>query len=236
MRIAVVALAIVTTIGASRSIASAQLSAEDLYRQGQAAYDDGDYLAAAALWERSYGLSREPLLLFNLGQSLRLAGDCEGALAAYRQFAARDPAAKQRPLADELARELELRCGAATSTRPVVGRAPARPGRTLRIAGLATGGAGALTVAFGLGLGHHASSLGDEVTQECSTSCNWSSLKSKDAAGRRYAAIGYALDALGAAAIVGGAAMFYLGDRRRALSLSPRTHDGGAVISWSGSW
>lgn len=236
MRIMIVVVAIV----ALRSIASAQLSAEELYAQGEAAYSDRDYRTAATLWARAYGLSHEPLLIFNTGQALRLAGDCAGALAAYRRFIAIDPSSEQRPLADEFVSELHLKCGAAapttTTTPPVVGPAPAWSGRTFRIAGLAIGGTGALSITVGLVLGHRAARLEEEVTRACSISCDWTELKSKDAAGRRAATTGYALDVLGAAAIVGGGIMYLVGHQRSAITVAPRPRDSGAVVTWSGVW
>jgi hypothetical protein len=88
----------------------------------------------------------------------------------------------------------------------------------------------------GLALGKHASTLGDEVTSACSTSCDWEVQKDKDAAGHRDAAIGYTFDVIGIAAIAGGAVMYYLGDRANSVAVSPRPREDGAVVSWSGSW
>lgn len=238
MRIAVVALAVVITIGVTRSLASAQLSAEELYVQGQAAYDDKDYRAAVDLWERSYKLSGQALLLFNVAQAHRLAGDCARALEVYRQFITVDPSSEQRPLADELVRELEPRCGQPTFVNEVPRPMEVKntgSGR-LRVAGLVTGGAGAALVTAGLLFGRRASTLGDEVSDACSRGCDWTTQRSKDAAGRRAAVIGYSLDALGIAAIAAGAVTYYLGTRESAVAVAPRSREGGAVVTWSGRW
>lgn len=239
MRIAVVALTVVITIVVTRSIAIAQLSAEELYAQGQAAYDDGDYRTAIDLWTSSYKLSRQPLLLFNVAQALRLAGRCERALSTYKQFVALDPAAEQRPLADELVRELEPRCGQPARLdevpRPVEVESTGS-GRRLRIAGLVTGGAGVALVTAGLLFGRRASTLGDEVSDACSRGCDWAAHRGKDAAGRRAAVIGYSLDALGIAAIAAGAVTYYLGARESAVTVAPRPREGGATVTWSGRW
>ncbi len=86
-------------------------TAEDAFNAGQAAYDDGNFSLAVEHWQESYRLSHEPALLYNIGQAYRQAGDCVHALASYRQFLADDPTSDRRPLAEELVRELEPKCG-----------------------------------------------------------------------------------------------------------------------------
>ena len=233
--------------------------AEDLYTQGQAAYNDGDFVTAVAKWQASYDLSKESGLLFNLGQARRLSGDCPGALAAYRQFIAADTdqTSEQHKLANDFTRELEGTCPAKPVltvppkivAAPKVGRGLTsveglndrefdRPqsGRTWKIAGLVTGGVGLTTLAIGLGLGHHGAAIGDEITAACRTSCDWTALKAKDARGARDVAIGKTLDVVVVAAIAGGAIFYYLGVRHDSLAITPTPRDGGAVISWIGSW
>jgi tetratricopeptide (TPR) repeat protein len=223
------------------SLADDLPTAESLYVTGQAAFDAGDFTIAIAKWRASYELSGESILLFNLAQAYRLSGDCASALSTYKRFVTVDPTADQRPLAEDLARELEPKCGERPA--PIVYRPPVvhehereRPGRTLKVTGLATSGTGIALLASGLLLGRHGSSLGDEVTRACTVSCDWDVQKSKDTAGRRDVAIGYALDAVGVAAIVGGAVLYYLGDHGDGIAVSPRPREGGAVVTWSGSW
>jgi hypothetical protein len=86
-------------------------TAEDAFNAGQAAYDAGNFVRAVEHWQESYRLSREPALLYNIGQAYRQAGDCVRALASYRQFLADDPTSDRRLLAEELVRELEPKCG-----------------------------------------------------------------------------------------------------------------------------
>ena len=246
-RIAVVLIAIV----ALETVAIADPTAEDLFNAGQRAYDDGDFTTAITKWQASYDLSKESDLLFNLAQAKRLAGDCTGALVTYRRFVTvdADPTSEQHKLAEDLTRELEAAC---PEQKPVVitlpkavdrpalddglNSAERKSGRSWKIVGLVTGGAGVVAIAVGLGLGHHGASIGDEVTTACATSCDWAALKDKDAEGRREVAIGKALDVVGVATIAGGAIFYYLGVRQEALAVAPTPHDRGAVISWSGSW
>lgn len=254
MRIALLIVALVSL----QTAAYAQPSAENLYTEGQAAYDRADYKTAVDKWQASYDLSKESGLLFNLAQAKRLAGDCTGAIATYRSFIATDAdetSAEQHKLAKDLVHELEATC---PEQKPVViplpklsadpnagaelNPVPDRPledsqsGRTWRIAGLVTGGVGVVTFAIGLGLGHHGASLGDEVTAACATSCNWEVQKDKEARGKREVAIGKVLDGVGVAAIAGGAIFYYLGIRQETITVAPATSGNGGVISWSGSW
>jgi len=254
----------IITISALETTASAQPRAEDLYAEGQAAYERTDYATAIAKWQASYDLSKEVGLLFNLAQAKRLAGDCTAAIATYRRFVAAntDPTSEQHKLAEDLALELEGKC----HQKPAVAIPPpqivedpklngglnlasrlndresnhesgrTRPGRPWKIAGLATGGVGVVTLAVGLGLGHHGASIGNEITAACRASCDWAELKDKDARGRREVAIGRTLDAVGVAAIAGGAIFYYFGIRRGEITVAPARSGNGGVASWSGSW
>jgi hypothetical protein len=246
---------LIAALVALETTASAQPSAEDLYAEGKAAYDRADYAAAIAKWQASYDLSKEAGLLFNLAQSKRLAGDCVGAIATYRRFdmVDTDSASEQHKLAKDFVRELE---GSCPEQKPAV-RPPTiveRPtldgglnldsrltdresdrGRAWKIAGLVTSGVGVVTIAVGLGLGHHGAVIGDEITAACATSCDWVALKDKDARGKREVAIGKALDVAGVAVIASGAVFYYLGMRQETLTIT-RAPGGGGVVSWSGSW
>lgn len=260
MRIALVTATIAALAIAAHADAP---TAENLYNAGQTAYDAGDFTTAVAQWEESYARSKEPALLFNIAQAKRLSGDCPGAIATYKRFITADPTANQKPLAEDLARELEAKCGAkpipiAEPPKPLKPTKPPKPtqtpysvdrlmlvdgdrgrpkpGRSLKIAGIATSSTGVAIIAVGIGLGIHAQSVGDSVTSACRTSCDWTAWKDKDAAGRRDATIGHILDVAGAGAIASGAVLYYLGIRQESVSLSPATREGGLAISWSGSW
>jgi len=255
-------IAILTiVITALENVAIAQPTAETLYTEGQHAYDRAEYAAAVAKWQASYDLSKERGLLFNLAQAMRLSGDCTGALATYRSFVANapDPTSEQHKLSVDFVRELEGECPTrqpAVVARPKIEGRPAlaasllstptdeigpslndptRQGRSWKIAGLVTGGVGVVTIAIGLGLGHHGATIGDEVTAACRTSCDWAALKDKDARGARDVTIGKALDVIGVAAVAGGAVFYYLGVRQETLTVTPAP-GGGGVVSWSGSW
>ena len=253
MKLAALIIAMVALENAAFAQPGAE--AEGLYTEGQTAYDRADYATAIAKWQASYDVSKEAGLLFNLAQAKRLAGDCVGAIATYRRFdmADADYTSDQHKLAKDFVRELKGTCPTRPPPqivdRPTLGNAlnlattlndpkSNRPqsGRTWKIAGLVTGGVGVAVLTVGLTLGHHGTSIGDEVTAACQdpTGCDWAALKDKDAQGKREVAIGKVLDVAGVAVIAGGAIFYYLGIRQETLTVVPAP--GGGVVSWSGAW
>jgi hypothetical protein len=254
-------LVVIAAVVALGSTARADSTPEQLFAEAQAAYDQHDYATAVVKWQESYRLSGEGELLFDVAQAMRLSGDCRGAIASYRRFieVARIDQADQVAMAKDFVRELESWCRDPSPPPSVVNKVTIDPkalesiatqvgqplleqarreeealrrSRRLKIAGLGLGGAGLAAIAAGVSLGHHGAVLGDEVTAACQTSCNWTAEKSTDAAGRRDVAIGYAIDGLGVAAVIGGGIAYYLGIRGGVVE--PR--EGGAVVSLRGSW
>lgn len=222
-------------------------SPQALYQEGQDAYDRGDNTAAVLAWQAAYDASHAEGLLFNLAQAQRLANDCSGALETYRKFLATKES-EQHALARDWERELEVTCSSSApvsttvtrATAPIVTSAratPARSGDSWKTAGLVTGGTGLVVLAVGLGIGHHGSSIGNDVTAECQQGCDWASVKDDHARGQRYTSIGTAFDIAGGLAIGGGLLFYYLGVREDdALTVTPTPGREGAVLSWSGSW
>ena len=251
---------IAITITAIASTAIADPTAEDLYAAGQSAYDRGDYTGAIERWQLAYQISGADGLLFNIAQAQRLSGDCTTAITTYLRFIAAAPTSisEQHQLAVEFVHELTPTCPATPEPKLVDGlhlvdglsrtglvdglhlvdglsrTGSANAGRSLKIAGLATGGAGALAIVVGLAVGHHGQTIGDEITRSCTVSCAWSAQEAHDATGRRDVTAGYVLDSLGAAAIVGGAITYYLGLRHAEIEVTP--HAGGAIAAWSTAW
>ena len=75
--------------------ASAQ-EARELFVQGQAAYETGDYQNATSLWERAYELDPRPLLQYNLAQAYERLGQLDEAVAAYRVYVDQTPGDDER--------------------------------------------------------------------------------------------------------------------------------------------
>jgi hypothetical protein len=198
-------------------------------------------------------LSRAPALLYNIAQALRLRarpGDCGAALTRYREFITLVEPSPQREIAERYIAEL----GTCASTNAPAGDLAPTPlhapmhlprvsasrdarddTRVIAVATIAVGGLGMLVT--GIALGHHASTLGDEVSNACAVSCDWSAEKSKDAAGHRNSVLGWTLGTIGAVALVGDAAMYYFGVHEHNINVAlAGARAPGAVITWRTSW
>jgi tetratricopeptide (TPR) repeat protein len=222
------------------AVADPSPDAAQLYRGGQAAYDQARYDDALEAWQRSFDLSHAPGLLYNIAQAYRLRarpGDCTSARDHYQQFVALVPPSPQRELAEQYIREL----GACTilgtvATHAIIPTANSNDDR-LRTRELEVGAIGVIGIGFlatGIALGHHASTLGDQVTTACSVSCDWSTEKSTDAAGHRDSSLGWTFGTLGAVILVGDAALYYFGIREHNVAINVAASS--AAITWSGTW
>lgn len=226
---------------ARAALAGPSPEAEQLYRDGQASYDQARYDEALVAWRRSYDLSQAPGLLYNIAQALRLRGqpgDCALARAEYQRFVAAVDQSPQQALALSYIDQLASCASAPTkpTTAPVASDHASNVRSIIVIAG---GVAGLAVLGTGIGLGHHASTLGDDVTAACAISCDWATEQGRDAAGRRDAALGWTFGALGVAALVGSAAFYYFGVGETNVGVAaPATQprDRGAVIMWSRVW
>jgi tetratricopeptide (TPR) repeat protein len=66
-------------------------NAKKAFGEGKALYDEGKFAEAVEKFKESYRLSRNPLLLYNIGHTLDQAGQKEKALFYYRKFLADAP-------------------------------------------------------------------------------------------------------------------------------------------------
>lgn len=71
--------------------AGSNLSATELFWQGNDAFSGARYAEAIDRYTRAYALSQEPALLFNVAQSQRQLGDCHAARDAYAKYRALEP-------------------------------------------------------------------------------------------------------------------------------------------------
>jgi hypothetical protein len=94
-------LAVATSSVPPRAEAGGDRSARRLRRSALAHYRDGDYADAARDFRAAYEIEAHAELLYALGQSLRLAGDCAGAIDAYQDFLVTGPEGEQASAARE---------------------------------------------------------------------------------------------------------------------------------------
>lgn len=120
--------------------------------------------------------------------------------------------------------------------RPSAGSA----GRGLRIGGIAAVGIGVLAGVGAVYFVSDARSAGDELTSTCAVSCEWSNALSELVdRGNRADRNALWLTAGGAAAVVVGATLYYLGAKKRRAANREVTIvplDGGAVASVAFTW
>jgi tetratricopeptide (TPR) repeat protein len=71
-------------------------AARQHFRQGLKYYDLGRFLEAAHEYEAAFEAKDDAVMLFNIGQAYRFAGEYGKALGAYKAFLRRDPKNKRR--------------------------------------------------------------------------------------------------------------------------------------------
>src|SRR3954463_12832724 len=77
------------------------------YESGLARYNLKEYKAAIEEFEAAYRLKPDPVFLYNLGQTYRLADDPEQALHFYRAYLRERPTAGNRKDVEERIAQLE---------------------------------------------------------------------------------------------------------------------------------
>jgi len=200
---------------------------KQLYAEGQEAFASQRWSDAITAWRRALELSSSNSLHFNLAQAYAArdqSGDCALARSEYDAFIRAEPAGERRQIAEAALGKLSC----PIATRPV----PAVAQRSRAIIPLAIGAGGIALFATGLVIGQRASTLGDEVTRACAVSCNWVEQRDKDAAGRRDAKLGYALDVIGLAAVTTAAIWYVFARREVAISRV----EGGGLVTWRSRW
>jgi hypothetical protein len=97
-------------------------AAKAAFHEGLRAFNLGQWGEAVAAFEKSYKLSGDPALLFNVAQAQRLAGHRKEALIAYKAYLRENPDTPHRELVESKIRELEA------SVEPAEAAIPAKPG------------------------------------------------------------------------------------------------------------
>ncbi|MSP61893.1 MAG: tetratricopeptide repeat protein [Myxococcales bacterium] len=234
-------------------------AAKEHYKRATTLYDLRRYREAAKEYEAAFEAKDEPELLFNAAQAYRLGGEFGDAIALYRSFLRRAPAAPNRVEVEGLiedstalkAKQDELdRQKRESAEKPPPGKLPAAvlpvaapppppetaPGastesrRQRRIAGLAVGAGGVALVGAGIVFAVLASSAGNQISHPTPGQRFDPSLESKGGAFNALAITGLVV---GGVAIAGGAALYILGrdPKGPALTLVPALGPGRAGAS-----
>jgi tetratricopeptide (TPR) repeat protein len=228
------ALAAVIVVALARAAAAqpagdTKAEAEKRFQHAESLYKGGDYLAAAGEYQAAYELSKLPGLLYNVAQSYRLGGEKQKAVDAYRLFLERAPDHQLAAVARGHLEALERELAAARTAQPapaepaepapgtqseLTAAAPAAapaPGRGLRIAGLVTAGAGLVALGAALHYGIEARKASDAISDNDE---GWTdSLLDRYDEGEAAETRMFVLSGVGAAALVTGGVLYYLGRR-----------------------
>jgi tetratricopeptide (TPR) repeat protein len=238
MKYAIVALLLCAGVAHAQPASTA----EQLFDEGQQAYDAKQYDAALVSWQKSYELSRLPALLFNVAQAFRLRaqpGDCGKAVEHYRKFIQLDPKSSQRGTAEGFLAELAA-CATDVPAQPAPvspGPEPAQPGgSTKRLTGSIVAAGSVVLFATGAYFGSKARALGNEVTEECARRCEFADIADRDAEGRSAVTKQWVFYGLGAAGLATGGVLYWLGTKERSAPVAVVPRGDGAIVTWSGAW
>jgi len=204
--------------------------------EGDRYKEAGEYDKAAREYEKAYELVPHPELFFNLAQVFRLGGKKEKALEYYERYLAVQPNGRAADQAEKFARQMrkqlgKTRSGGKTGSGSGAGSGPAsgsgtgggdvsagvdrnRPGRVLRIAGMATAGAGLVAIAVGIKYGLDARRISSDLSDHDEGMWTKEELDSQ-AVGKRAEKRMFIATGLGAAFIAGGAVLYYFGHAAR---------------------
>jgi tetratricopeptide (TPR) repeat protein len=246
--------------------------ARERYDAGKKAYNLGEFEKAIELWKSGYEYKDDPIFLFNIAQAYRQKGDLQRALFFFRAYLREDPRARNRDDVEQRIAELQELAGAqptdpaptrpapaepppavpepppiaappAAEPPPLPDEGPERPGRAMKIGGIAMGGAGLAVTALGAVFLVRAASIEGEIEEAAASGMPWSAeLVDRESSGRTAQTLGLIAVGVGAAAALGGVMMVYSGARRDAnaareyrawLRLAPGLGAGSASLSLS---
>lgn len=241
--VAFAALAVATWLApaAAQTDEENKQKARELYEEGTRQYEAGGFDLAIEAWKHAYELYPRPDFLYNIGQAYRRKADAPQALEYYERYLAEKPNAANRVETEATIRELKAIVerdraradGDRAAQTPAVAPAPSAPdvdpnaGKSLRLAGLITAGAGVALVATGIVFSLQAQGIADDLEAAAQRHDPWTdSLADDERAGKRDEAIGITGIAVGAAAVVAGGILYGVGWQKSRVSTSASVSPG----------
>lgn len=223
--------------------------------RGRLLHASGNYAAAIDAFKEAYVISPSPGLLFNLAQSYRLMGDCEGASMMYHRYLASDPPDEGKAIAEANLALVE-RCVSdhiplppAPPPKPEAVAAAAKvtpapqdddePGhsRLEKNVGIGFMAAGAIALGGSLFFEVRAMNAASDVSDAYKNGGKGQDVAALDQRGRDAARDSQILLIGGSAALIGGVALYYLGYRaehaRPAVAVVPAKGGGHVSMSWA---
>lgn len=217
-----------------------------LFDEGKRHFDIAEYTAAIASWKQAYLLSSEPLLLFNIGQAYRLAGNCAEANRFYLNYKRVVPKPAN-------AVELDAAMAKCAGVQPATGEsetppvepkpvetpppaptpAPAPPpvapkpepklvtvdeGSSLRTTGFVVGGVGVAAGVAAIVFAFEASSNASTVSGQAKGTQWNTTLADTQSSGKTDETLARVLGGVGIAALAAGGTMWWLGYSRESTT------------------
>lgn len=233
-------IALTTSAYADEAPREPQTRAQALYEEGSKHYKLHEYDAAIAAFKQAYAMFPEPTILFDLGQAYRQLHDCTDALSFYKTYLRDKPDAEDRGVVEKLVAEMQAcvdeqsRVAAApppaSAPAPVVVAPPRNRG--LRVAGIVTGGVGALVAATGIYFSYDAAHQASLLERMCMTKCASTDVAAIDRKGKASQTDAITLYAIGGSVAAIGTGMFVyaiLHADPETVTVSPTA--GGAAVS-----
>jgi len=217
-------------------------AARQAFEDGKKAYNVGDFDRAIELWKQAYEYRDDPIFLYNIAQAYRQKGDAQKAIFFYRAYTRESPRARNRAEVEARIVELQKILDAQPPPEPpkpepepappappppapvVAAEVPEppppdeHPGQSLVVGGWITGGAGAAVLATGIVFALKARSISDDLEAQNKAGVPWTpALRDRESDGQRDSTIGVVGITVGAAAVVTGATLVWLGMKKNAV-------------------
>jgi tetratricopeptide (TPR) repeat protein len=242
----VAALAIGTTAAAATPLETAK----EFATHASIEYKVGHFEQALDLYGKAYESYPTPALLFNIGQCHKMLKNYERAIYFFHGYLRDAPEAPNRAFVEKLMAEAQAdldaqraaeaveakrraaetpsaptssTSGSGTNSTASVDQPPPKPANpTLRIAGIATAGAGVVLVATGIYFGAHSRALANDVSQISTEHGTWSDqAQSQYDSGKSAATAADVFYVLGAVALATGGVLTFLGWPRGGAEARP---------------
>jgi hypothetical protein len=247
--VALLLLSLIPTVASADDAPAPSKGAQAKARYGEGAslFKAMDYAGAATAFREAYALFPDPAFLFDIAQAYRLGGECGNAVPFYRAFLSIAPGkAPHRGAAmsglracaspePEVSPEMPAAGSVVQDDIPTLRTDDGSPG--VRIAGLSVAGAGLVAAGAAAYFGWRAHDASDDIEGTLSRNGGvWTQAlqeRHDESQADDKRAIGLTIG--GAAAMLSGSLLWYLG-RSRGAELVVTPHDDGATLSWTGSF
>lgn len=117
-------LSVLSPVVSLAQSSSSKEEAAKVFTEAEVRFRKGDYQGALSGYQEAYNLSKEPLLLFNIGQCHSNLKQYQEAIDAYQRFLTESPQSTQRPLAESLIKENQEKLNKLPKTEPTSATQP----------------------------------------------------------------------------------------------------------------